>query len=98
MAGKTLMQYPAVDSMANVFNTTGDVLNTVYQALEIAIAAAQAAAFISLGATEAFVVWGQNVAPKLKKLAQDSHEVSNDLKAAIKFYRDGDTSGSSRFR
>jgi hypothetical protein len=97
MAGQTLMNYPAVDGMADTFETTGDVLDAIEKALDVAIAAAHAAAFLSFGGTEMLAQWLEGIKPKVAQLAKDSHEVSKDLKSAVRYFRDGDATAMNRF-
>ncbi len=97
MAQQTLMAYEQVQSMANTFNTTGEVLDAVAKALEVAIMAAHAAAFFSLGASEMLAQWLEGIKPHVEKLAKMSYEVHDDIKSAIKFVQTGDTDGSRRF-
>jgi uncharacterized protein YukE len=97
MAGTTLMNYPAVENMAQVFATTGDVLDAIAKALEVAIAAAHAAAFFSLGGSEMLAQYLEGIKPKVEQLSKDSKEVSKDLKNAVKFFRDGDATAQNRF-
>jgi uncharacterized protein YukE len=97
MAGTTLMNYPAVENMAQVFETTGEVLDAVEKALDVAIAALHAAAFLSFGGTEAMAQWLEGIKPKVGQLSKDSKEVSKDLKNAVKYFRDGDQNAMNRF-
>jgi len=97
MAGTTLMNYPAIESMSSVFGTTGDVLDGIAKALEVAIMAAHAAAFFSFGGTEMLAQYLENIKPKVEQLSKDSKEVSKDLKNAVKYFRDGDQTAMNRF-
>jgi hypothetical protein len=97
MAKQTLMAYDQVHAMANTFQTTGEVLAAIGVALDIAIAAAHAAAFFSFGASEALATWLEGIKPHVDKLSKMSYEVHDDIESAIKFVETGDTDGSRRF-
>ncbi len=97
MAQQTLMAYEQVNAMANTFNTTGEVLDAVSKALEVAIMAAHAAAFFSFGGSELLAQWLEGIKPHVEKLSKMSYEVHKDIQSAIKFVQTGDTDGSRRF-
>src|SRR5512143_1244263 len=97
MAQQTLMAYEQVHAMANTFQTTGEVLDAVAKALEIAIMAAHAAAFFSFGGSEMLAQWLEGIKPHVEKLSKMSFEVNQDINSAIKFVQTGDTDGSRRF-
>jgi hypothetical protein len=94
---RTLINVEPVQAMANTFETTGDVLDAIIVALEIAIDALHAAAFFSFGATEAQALWLQNIKVKATKLAKLSHETGTELKKAIQFYQTGDAQYAGLF-
>src|SRR5512142_1285483 len=97
MAQQTLMAYEQVQAMANTFNTTGEVLDAVSKALEVAIMAAHAATFFSFGGSELLAQWLEGIKPHVDKLSKMSYEVHNDIQSAVKFVQTGDTDGSRRF-
>jgi hypothetical protein len=97
MAQQTLMAYEQVQAMSNTFNTTGEVLDAVSKALEVAIMAAHAAAFFSFGGSELLAQWLEGIKPHVDKLSKMSYEVHQDINSAIKFVQTGDTDGSRRF-
>jgi hypothetical protein len=83
--------------MAQTFETTGDVLDAVIIALEVAIAALHTAAFITFGATEAQALWLTNIKKKAEKLAALSHETGRELNNAVKFFQTGDAQYAGMF-
>ncbi len=83
--------------MAKAFETTGEVLDVIEKALDVAIAAAHAAAFLSFGGTELLAQWLEGIKPKVAQLSKDSKLVSKDLNDAIRFFRDGDQTAGNRF-
>ena len=97
MAQQTLMAYEQVQTMSNTFNTTGEVLDAVSKALEVAIMAAHAAAFFSFGGSELLAQWLEGIKPHVDKLSKMSYDVHADINSAIKFVQTGDTDGSRRF-
>ncbi len=62
--------------------------------MEAILASLKATAWLSLGATYAAAQYIERIKPQFKKAADKMRELSDDLKSAIKSYRDGDNSGS----
>jgi hypothetical protein len=87
---RTLLNREPVLGMAQTFETTGDVLDAIIIALEVAIAALHATAFFTFGASEAQALWLTNIKKKAEKLAALSHETGKELNNAVKFYETGD--------
>lgn len=78
MANERHMEPAKVRSMGNTFNTFAQILNTVATALEIALQALRAAAFISMGSTmaaERFISYWQ---PKIKQAGKICQELAQD--------------------
>lgn len=92
------MDVPAVQSMADGFRGAGEVLNGVSTALEAAIMILKVTAFIGLVGGFAVEHFLSQIQPKVKVLAEKCDELNMDLIGAIVSYRDGDDSGSKRFR
>jgi hypothetical protein len=98
MAGEEVfMDIPQVESMAKSFNSFGDVLDGVSKALNALSISLHAAAWFSLGATEAAAQYVDRIEPNVKKAAAKMKELNGDIMSAIASYRDGDNSGSRRF-
>lgn len=97
MPAQTFMSVPQVHTLANTFNATGDVLDAVEKALEAAIAALHAAAFLSFGGTELMAQWLENIRPHVQRVAKMSHHIHDAVQSAIKFVQTGDTDGARDF-
>lgn len=91
------MDYNVVTNMANIFNTSSQVLKAVAKALEIASAILKATAMFGMVGNLALAKYLDRIKPKVEQLAADCAELSSDCKGAIMALRDGDTSGSQRF-
>jgi hypothetical protein len=94
---RTLLNREPVQAMAQTFETTGDVLDAIIIALEIAIDALHAAAFFTFGATEAKALWLTNIKKKAEKLAALSHETGKELNNAVAYYNQEDGSSAGKF-
>ncbi len=97
MAEEVYMDIPRVEQMSKNFQTFGSVLEGVSKALLAISMAMKATAWLSLGATAAVAAYADRIRPNVDKAAQKMHELSRDITSAIKAYRDGDRSGSTRF-
>jgi hypothetical protein len=97
MATQTLMSYPQVHTLATTFNVTGDVLDAIEKALDVAIAALHAAAFFTFGGSELLAQWLEGIKPHVQKLAKMSHHIHDAVESAIKFVQTGDSDGVNDF-
>lgn len=84
------MDYDAVSGMATGFDTTGDTLQVVSQALTAAIAMLMASAFLGNPGAAAQAAYLANIKPKLDRLAVTCEEFSQDLRAAVAKRQDQD--------
>ncbi|MDZ4159083.1 MAG: hypothetical protein U1B80_04755 [Anaerolineaceae bacterium] len=98
MAEEVFMDIPAVQKMADSFNTFSDVLKGVSKALEAALMILRATAFVGLIGGAVVERWISLIKPNVDKMAAKMAELNSDVVGAIRSYRDGDNSGSSRFR
>lgn len=92
------MDVEAVQGVADSFSTMGDVMNGVSQALEVAIALLKATAFFGMVGNMAMAMWLEGIKPNVDTLANKFSDLNMDIIGAIVNYRDGDNSGSNRFR
>lgn len=97
MAEEVYMDIPRVEQMGKSFQTFGTVLEGVSKALLAISMAMKATAWLSLGATAAVAAYADRIRPNVDNAAKKMHELSRDIVSAIKAYRDGDRSGSTRF-
>jgi len=92
------MDVEAVQGVADSFSTMADVMNGVGQALEIAIGILKATAFFGMVGNMAMAMYLEGIKPNVDTLATKFGDLNMDIIGAIVNYRDGDTSGSNRFR
>lgn len=92
------MNIPEVEGLVDKFGTFSETLSVVSKALLAASQLLKAAAFVSLGSTAALAAYIDRIQPRVDALADKMGEISNDITGAVKAYRDGDESGSDRFR
>ncbi len=97
MADEVYMDIPQVQEMVKSFKTFGDVLDGVAKAVEALALVMHAAAWISLGCTEAIARYLDSIKPNITKAAAKMRELSGDIAGAIKAYQEGDRTGSTRF-
>ena len=97
MADEVYMDIPQVEKMVKDFQTFGEVLDAVSKALEALSLMLKATAWLSLGATAATAAFVDRIKPNVKRASEKMRELSNDIRDAIKAYRDGDLSGSRHF-
>ncbi len=91
------MNVPAVETMSRRFHEFGDILASVNKALIAALTVLKATAFIGLVGGFAIEAYIQRIQPNVEKMSKKMIEISQDLIAAVKAYRDNDRSGSQRF-
>lgn len=91
------MDVPAVQGMSRTFNDISEVFETVSKALEVAIMALRASAFISFGASLAKAQLLEQIKPVIDHLADKTKEISGDLNAAAISVQNGDALGSTKF-
>lgn len=91
MPGRTLMDVPKVKDMSSKFADAAQTMDAVHKALQVAIAALKATAFISLGSTKAMEVYLQNIDTKLQAVIKDCQHVSTELNNAVKIITGEDT-------
>jgi len=89
------MDYDAVTGMATGFDTTGDTLQVVSQALTAAIALLLASAFMGNPGAAAQAAYLANIKPKVDRLAATCEEFGQDLRTAVakREEQDGTTAG-----
>lgn len=97
MADEVFMDIPLVEKMVKDFQTFGDVLDAVSKALEALSITLKVTAWVSFGATAAAATFIDRIKPNVKNASDKMRELSNDIRDAIKAYRDGDLSGSQHF-
>lgn len=91
------IDYEVVGNMAKIFGTSGQVLKTVGEVLKAVAMALKAAAMFGLVGNLALAWYLDNIGEKCKTLSETCNEMDGDLQGAIKAFRDGDFSGSTRF-
>jgi hypothetical protein len=96
MANDVVIDYPTVQTMADVVGTAADTLKGINSALSVVEGILIGTAFIGfVGGAAAMYI--ENVRGNVDNIAGICTELSNDLNGAIKALRDGDFSGSQRF-
>lgn len=90
---ETYMDTDRMKTVSTGFDGVGNVLRVVSMALEAAIMALKAAAFISLGATVWLERYLSNIKPKVDQLAAKCDELSNDINASIQFHQQASQAG-----
>jgi uncharacterized protein CbrC (UPF0167 family) len=91
------MDVPAVTEMAQRLQTISDVLQQVYNALEMAVTTLKVMAFIGLVGAAAAADYFENLKPPLEKKVEEFAELSRDVLESIKAYERGDEAGALRF-
>jgi hypothetical protein len=87
------MDTDRMKTVSTGFDGVGSVLRVVSMALEAAIMALKAAAFISLGATVWLERYLSNIKPKVDQLANKCDELANDINASIAFHQQASQAG-----
>lgn len=81
--GASGMDYEAVNGMATGFDSAGDTLQVVSQAITAAIAVLMASALMGNAGAGAQIAYLSNIKPKVDKLAATCEEFSQDLRQAV---------------
>lgn len=92
------MDIDAVQGIANILGGTGALFKNVNQGLSIAIETLEFAALTGIIGAGALKWYLEGIQPHVDKLAVTMEELCRDVSAAIRSYRDGDTSGAKRFQ
>lgn len=92
------MDIPAVQKMAADFGRFADVLKTVSKTLDAALMILRATAFMGLVGGAVVEHFIQRIKPTVDRLATKMTELQGDINGAIISFRDGDNTGSSKFR
>ncbi len=91
------VDYEALQSMANGFQNSSDVMTGVAQALEVAIRVLEASALLGNVGAAAMARYLDGIKPNLERLAATCTEMSGDLEATVAAFQEGDYSGSTKF-
>lgn len=98
MAEEVFMDIPVVQRMAENFGHFSEILKGVSKALEAALMILRATAFVGLIGGAVVERYINMIKPNVDKMAAKMAELQSDVNGAILSYRDGDNSGSTRFR
>ena len=91
----TSMDTAKMMDVSKGFEATSDVLKVVSMALEAAMMALKAAAFISFGATLWLERYLANIKPKVDNLQKKTGEISQDIAKAVKNHQAASKGGDS---
>lgn len=91
----TFMDTDKMKNVANGFETVSGTLKMVSMALDAAMMALKAAAFISFGATMWMERYLSNIKPKVDALAKKTGEISKDINKAIQMHTAASQAGNS---
>ena len=92
------MDIPATQTVADGFRVASGILKEVDQALSAAMLLLRTTAFFGLVGGIAVEAYIERIQPVVKRLAEKFEELHYDVVGAIIDFRDGDQSGSERFR
>ena len=98
MTDEVYMDIPVVEKMADSFGNFAEILQAVSKAMEAAMMILRATAFVGLVGGAVVERWIGMMKPNVDKMAAKMDELSRDVDSAVRSYRDGDNTGSSRFR
>jgi hypothetical protein len=91
----TSMDPKVMMDVSKGFETTSDVLKVVSMALEAAMMALKAAAFISFGSTLWLERYLANIKPKVDQLQKKTGEIGQDIAKAVKNHQAASKAGDS---
>jgi hypothetical protein len=98
MAEDIYMDIPAVTTMGNTFNTIGETLNTIAKIMDAAAKLLETVGWLGGPGLAAVGYWLDRMKPIVDNLGKMCLENAEGITGAIKSYRDGDNSGSAKFR
>ncbi len=98
MAEEVFMDYDEVQKLATQFGTYSSTLKDVSGKLEMGISSLASTFFLGSVGSMALQVFSQLIKPRVDEMTKKMAELQTDVEGAIKFLRDGDASGSARFR
>jgi hypothetical protein len=98
MANIVQMDYGTVSAVASGFKQQQDALTAIGQGLKAAIEVLRAAAFFSLGITQAIANYLEGIMNAVNNLAKICGEFSGDLTRAVSDHKSGDYKGGTYFR
>jgi len=91
------IDYEVVESMAKSFQGSGEVMQSVAQAMETAITILKASALLGNPGNMALAHYLERIKPNLDRLAATCQEMSGDLVTSVNALKEGDSSGSAKF-
>jgi uncharacterized protein YukE len=97
MADQVMMDYDQVQKLSDALRDAGDTMQNVIKAIDATVAILKATAFIGNVGVAAVTTWDNVLRPLFDNAAKKLVELSKDVADAIKFIRDGNSSGSMRF-
>ena len=98
MAGQVVqMDYTVIGNVSKGFNTAHETLDAVGKVLEAAIQILRAAAFFSLGTTQALANYLDVIKQKVEKLSKACVYFAQNLARAIGDHQKGDVEGKHYF-
>lgn len=97
MAEQVYMETNRVRDFSAQFGGFNNTLQTVSNALEVAITILDATAFIGMVGGTAVARYLEQFQPVIQQAADKCDEIRNDLTAAVEAFENGDATGSTRF-
>lgn len=94
---EVFMDVPAVLNMGDRFDSVGDTLKQVSNALEVCMTILKTTAFIGLVGGAAVERFLETLKPVIDELSERTLELGRDLKAAAEAFQSGDEQGATRF-